>query len=109
MASNEHAYLSEANLHNPKGLVFSVAIIQYALKVFMQAELEWVADQVLFSKTDNCCFCQDIVTYQLQIINILPRYDTLIIKPHIQISIMITEGPTISSGTTVAAKALFSK
>ena len=49
MASNEHAYLSEANLHNPKGL--SLADNNSLCSKDNDGGLEWVSKS--FIKTDT--------------------------------------------------------
>jgi hypothetical protein len=49
MASNEHAYLSESNLHNPKGL--SLALNNSICSKSNSGQLEWVSKS--FIKTDT--------------------------------------------------------
>ena len=63
MASNQHAYLSEANLHNPKGL--SLASQNTLCSKNSASELEWVEKS--FIKTDKVTmsgFCTLTANYQ---------------------------------------------
>ena len=63
MASNEHAYLSEANLHNPKGL--SLALNNTICSKNSSGALEWASKS--FIKTDNVVstgYCTLTANYQ---------------------------------------------
>ena len=63
MASNEHAYLSEPNLHNPKGL--SLATNDTLCSKSNSGQLEWVSKSYI--KTDtivNTGYCTLAVNYK---------------------------------------------
>lgn len=99
MASNEHAYLSEANLHNPKGL--SLANNNTVCCKNNSGLLEWKSKSYL--KTETAVFsgyCALSANYQYP-----SRYDNNNKAPY-QININYGS-PTISSETTVAQSTFF--
>ena len=99
MASNEHAYLSEANLHNPKGL--SLANNNTVCSKSNDGVLAWQPNS--FLKTETAVFsgyCALSVNYQYP-----SRYDNNNKAPY-QININYGS-PTISSATTVAQSTFF--
>ena len=98
MASNEHAYLSEANLHNPKGL--SLADNNSLCSKDNDGGLEWVSKS--FIKTDTIVasgYCTLSSNYQYSESQV-----------HGQSPYDMREdygSPTISSATTVPQKKFF--
>ena len=99
MASNEHAYLSEANLHNPKGL--SLANNNTVCSKSNDGVLAWQPNS--FLKTETAVFsgyCALSVNYQYP-----SRYDNNNKAPY-QINIDYGS-PTISSATTAAQSTFF--
>jgi len=98
MASNEHAYLSESNLHNPKGL--SLALNNSICSKSNSGQLEWVSKS--FIKTDTVVstgYCTLAANYQ---------YAESQVQGQSPYDMNQDYGsPTISSATTVLQKKFF--
>ena len=98
MASNEHAYLSESNLHNPKGL--SLALNNCICSKSNSGQLEWVSKS--FIKTDTVVstgYCTLAANYQ---------YAESQVQGQSPYDMNQDYGsPTISSATTVLQKKFF--